>query len=245
MFDLKCGDCLELIKTIPDKSIDLIVTDPPYLIKNTKAGGKSELSKSIQKMNDDITNDNIVSGFDIAIFDECMRVMKKPNMYFWCNKEQIPMYLEYFVKQHGCAFDILCWQKDNATPLFNNKYLTDKEYCLYFRKGGYCNPQSYEDAQTIWHKPINAYDKKEFEHPTIKPLQIITTLVKNSSRKGEIVLDPFMGSGTTGVACVDLQREFIGYEISPKYFEIARRRIEEKQQQMETMMQWGINLYQE
>ena len=242
---LECGDCLELIKKVPDKSIDLIVTDPPYLIKNTKAGGNSELARSIQKMNDNIEQDNIVSGFDTAIFDECLRVMKKLNAYFWCNKEQIPMYLDYFVNKNGCSFDILCWQKDNATPLFNNKYLSDKEYCLYFRRGGYCNPQSYDDAKTVWHRPINIDDKKEFEHPTIKPLSIIETLVRNSSTKGQTVLDPFMGSGTTGVACVDLQREFIGYEINPKYYEIAKRRIDDKKQQMETMFQWGFNLYQE
>lgn len=242
---LECGDCLELIKKVPDKSVDLIVTDPPYLIKNTKAGGNSELARSIQKMNDNIEQDNIVSGFDTAIFDECLRVMKKFNAYFWCNKEQIPMYLDYFVNKNGCSFDILCWQKDNATPLFSNKYLSDKEYCLYFRRGGYCNPQSYDDAKTVWHRPINIDDKKEFEHPTIKPLAIIETLVRNSSIKGQTVLDPFMGSGTTGVACVDLQREFIGYEINPKYYEIAKRRIDDKKQQMETMFQWGFNLYQE
>lgn len=130
------GDCLELFKQIPDKSIDLIVTDPPYQIDNTKAGGNSALAKSIQGMNDELAGANICNGFNKAILTEMTRVMKNINCYIWCNHKQIPMYLDYFVKGLGCAFDILVWVKSNATPLFNNKYLTDKEYCLYFRRGG-------------------------------------------------------------------------------------------------------------
>ncbi len=68
-----------------------------------------------------------------------------------------------------------------------------------------------------------------YHHPTIKPLNIISALVKNSSREGDVVLDPFMGSGTTGVACVGLKRKFIGMELKEDYFEIARQRITDAQ----------------
>ena len=87
-------------------------------------------------------------------------------------------------------------------PLFNNKYMTDKEYCLYFRKGAYCNPKDYASAKTVFYQPINAKDKKQYGHPTIKPLNIIQTLIENSSTRGQTILDPFMGSGTTGVAAI-------------------------------------------
>lgn len=133
---LFCGDCLEVLKTIPDASVDLIVTDPPYQINNTQAGGKSALSRSIQRMNNEIRNANLCDGFNVQVLDELVRVQKKINCYIWCNGKQIPMYIQYFVEGLGCNFDILIWQKSNATPLFNNKYLTDKEYCLYFRRGG-------------------------------------------------------------------------------------------------------------
>lgn len=86
---------------------------------------------------------------------------------------------------------------------------------------------SYENARTIWFQPINIKDKQMYHHPTIKPLNIISTLIKNSSREGDVVLDPFMGSGTTGVACVGLKREFIGMELKQDYFEIAQQRIAE------------------
>ena len=226
MIDLRQGDCLELMKDIPDKSIDLIVTDPPYLIENTKAGGKSKLAKSIQVMNDEIKENNLTNGFDIKCLDELFRVMKVPNIYIWCNHKQIPMYLDYFVKEKGCSFDIIIWNKTNTMPLFNNKYLTDKEYCLYFRKGGYCNPNSYIDAKTVYYQPINIKDKRLWNHPTIKPLNIIETIIKNSSKENDTVLDCFMGSGTTGVACKNLNRNFIGMELDDTYFEIAKERIE-------------------
>ena len=227
MIDLRKGDCLKILKDISSKSIDLVVTDPPYLIENTKAGGKSELAKSIQKMNDEIENKNLTNGFNIEVLDELVRIMKNVNIYIWCNHKQIPMYLDYFVNKRNCSFDIIIWNKTNAMPLFNNKYLTDKEYCLYFRKNGLCAPKSYEEAKTVYYQPINIKDKKMYNHPTIKPLNIIRNLIKNSSNENETVLDCFMGSGTTGVACKELNRNFIGIELDETYFEIAKKRIEE------------------
>ena len=226
MIDLRQGDCLELMKEIGGGTIDLVVIDPPYLIENTKAGGKSKLAKSIQVMNDEIKENNLTNGFDIKCLDELFRIMKVPNIYIWCNHKQIPMYLDYFVKEKGCSFDIIIWNKTNAMPLFNNKYLTDKEYCLYFRKGGYCNPNSYIDAKTVYYQPINIKDKRLWKHPTIKPLNIIETIIKNSSKENDVILDCFMGSGTTGVACKNLNRNFIGFELDKHYFEIAKQRIE-------------------
>lgn len=161
-----------------------------------------------------------------------LRVCKAPNLYIWCNGKQIPMYLDYFVKEHGCTFDILIWAKTNAVPAFNNKYLTDKEYCLYFRRGGYCQPMDYERARTVWFQPSNKKDKNQWGHPTIKPLNIIQALVANSSKEGDTVLDCFMGSGTTGVACAKLHRDFIGMELNADYYKIAEYRIKDELQPM-------------
>lgn len=104
--------------------------------------------------------------------------------------------------------------------------MNDKEYCLYFRKNGYCNPKSYIDAKTVWYLPINMSDKKKYKHPTIKPLRIIKTLIKNSSNEGDIVLDCFSGSGTTCVAAKELNRQYIGIEIDPEYHKISMDRLE-------------------
>lgn len=111
------------------------------------------------------------------------------------------------------------------TILFCNKYLTDKEYCLYFRKGGYCNPQTYEDAKTVYSQPINIKDKDKFGHPTIKPMNIIETIIKNSSKPNDVILDCFAGSGTTLVASKDLGRHYLGFEIDKKWYDIAKNRL--------------------
>ncbi len=226
------GDCMDFLKKLPDKSIDLVLTDPPYLIKNTKAGGNSEFAKSIQKMNNEIREAGIVDGVSLDFCNEILRIQKKINAYIWCSKDQILDYINFFVYQNKCSFDILCWQKNNAIPTFNNKYLTDKEYCLYFRKGGYCNPERYEEAKTIFYEPINIKDKKLFGHPTIKPLKIFEILIKNSSKEGELILDCFSGSGTTAIACHNLKRNFICIEKDPDYWKKSIERLEEHKRQL-------------
>ena len=215
-----------MIKQIPDKSIDLIIIDPPYLIKNTNGGSRTRLAKSIRNMNNQIKEKNLTNGIQKEILKELIRVQKNINIYIWCNHKQIPDYLEYFVKNLNCKFDILIWNKSNTTPLYNNKYLTDKEYCLYFRKNGYCNPQSYAEAKTVYYMPINKSDKNKYKHPTIKPLKIIKTLIKNSSKEGDIILDCFSGSGTTCVAAKELNRKYIGIEIEPEYYKISIDRLQ-------------------
>lgn len=227
MISLFCGDCLKTLKDMPDNYVDLVVTDPPYEVSASNGGGIINSVMHLNKSLKSLVDLNIDNGYDFEnINKELVRVMKNINVYFWCNKLQIPKYFNFYVNELGCKFDIIRWEKTNPLPTYHNKYLTDTEFCLYFRKGGYCSPNSYEDAKTYFVAPINAKDKKLWKHPTIKPLEIIERLIRNSSKPGEIVLDPFMGSGTTGVACNNLGRNFIGCEIEPEYFEIAKCRIE-------------------
>ncbi len=221
-------DCLVGIKNIPDNSVDLVIIDPPYDIC-TKGGkkGKSRLGVHIKNLEKELINNDLVNAFDYSILDELIRVMKNINIYIWCNGRQIPIYLKKFVDELDCKFDILIWNKTNAMPLYSNKYMSDKEYCLYFRKQGYCQPQNYEDAKTVYLSHINIKDKKLYKHPTIKPLEFIRKIIRNSSKENDIVLDCFLGSGTTAVACILENRNYIGYEINKKYYDIATKRINE------------------
>lgn len=220
-------DCLAGMKLMLKQGlyVDLIVTDPPYFIKSTRAGGKSELARSIQPMNDELQKGNLTVGITEEFLSAMWSLMKTPNIYVWCNGAQIPQYIDFFVKKHKCKMEIIIWHKTNATPLFCNKYLTDKEYCLYFRRGGYCQPQSYRKATTVYELPINSKDKRLYGHPTIKPLPIIRNVVENSSKENQLVLDPFMGSGTTAVACKELGRNYIGFEINPEYTASSQMRL--------------------
>lgn len=229
MDKLILGDSYEVLKKLKDKTIDLIVIDPPYDIEATNGGGSINKIKKLNRSLNDLVEANITEGYDIEKYgEEFMRIMKEPNIYIWCNKKQIPDYFNFYVNKYKCTFDILVWQKVNALPTYSNKYLSDCEYLLYFRKGkGKCFPQSYEDAKTIYQAPINIKDKKLYGHPTIKPLDLTEKIIRNSSKEGQMVLDPFMSSGTTGVACKRLNRNFIGIEISEKYYEVAKKRIGE------------------
>lgn len=220
-------DCIKGIKKIPDDYIDLVIIDPPYLINNHSTKISNEISIEINKYNKELYKAKLTNGYDIKILDELLRVMKKVNIYIFCNGEQIPFYIKYFVLERKCKMDILIWNKTNAMPLFNNKYLTDKEYCLYFRKGGYCNPSNYEDAKTVFYYPINSRDKKKWKHPTIKPEAIIRKLIRNSSKENDIVLDCFIGSGTTAVCCIKENRNYIGFEINKQFYKTCLERIEE------------------
>ena len=236
MLSLYNDDCLDILKNIPTASIDLVVTDPPYEVSASNGGGICNSVMHLNKSLKSLVDLNIDNGYDFDnVNRELIRVMRNINIYLWCNKLQIPRYFNLYVNELKCKFDIIRWEKTNPLPTYHNKYLTDTEFCLYFRNGGYCSPNSYEDAKTYFVAPINAKDKKLWKHPTIKPLEIIERLVRNSSRPGETVLDPFMGSGTTGVACRNLGRDFIGCEISQEYFNIAKERIEaaEDKEQLE------------
>ena len=221
MIDLKHGDCLELMKDIPDSSVDLVLTDPPYMIETVGSGIYKRADKQYVK-----ELDGIKDGFDEKVLDEICRVMKKINVYFFCSQNQIVPLVDYFVKKKNCNWNILSWHKSNPVPACWNKYLTDTEFILFFREKGVKIYGEYETKFTYYVTPLNQKDKKQYEHPTIKPIKILQNLIVNSTLENSVVLDCFMGSGSTGVACVNTNRQFIGIELDDKYFEIAKQRID-------------------
>lgn len=227
-------DCYEAIKNIPDKSIDLIVTDPPY---EWQRGGKMTglFRKGVSSRNFmyQIEDKKLDKGIDFSILDEFVRIMKKINIYIWCNKNQLYKYMEFFVGKLNCFFEIIIWNKTNVTPLCGNKYLTDKEYCLFFREKGVKILGSYNTKKRVYTTSSNRDDKSMYIHPNCKPLEIIKNLIINSSNENEIVFDPFIGSGTAAVAAKELNRQFLGFEIDKEYYRIACERLQGLTQQKE------------
>ena len=216
------GDCYKLIKDIPDNSIDCIYTDVPYHIVSGGAG-HSELALRINKIqNGDI--DGITDGIDYKILNDFIRVLKRINCFIWCSKLQILDILEFFNKT-GCNFEMLVWCKDNPTPQTNNVWLPDIEYCLYFREKGVPLNDGYEYKSKWYSSPINKRDKDLYKHPTIKPLQLVKRHLLHATQPNDVVLDAFIGSGTTAVACRETGRQYIGFELNKKYFDITQDRI--------------------
>lgn len=250
-------DCYEAIKKIPDKSIDLIYVDIPYLYVQG-GGGKSDLGQrsakkritlmgAMDKHIESLVNDNekrtealriaknkarnsndivdLEAGIDYSILDEWVRVMKKINIYIWCSKKQILDLMKYFIEEKDCNFEIFTWHKTNPTPTHNNCYPPDTEYCLYFREKGIGMYGTMATLKKYFISPANVKDKVLYGHPTIKPLEVVKNHIINSSLEGAVILDTFMGSGTTAVACKETNRNFIGFELDKKYYKIACDRI--------------------
>lgn len=216
------GDCLELMKDIPDGSVDLVLTDPPYIVETS--GGGLYKGESV-KYNKEI--EFMKNGFSENVLEEICRIMKKINVYFFCSQKQIPILIDFFVNKKKCNWNLICWHKTNVVPACGNKYLTDTEYILFFREKGVKVYGTYGTKKTYYVTPTNQKEKKLYGHPTIKPQEILKNLIVNSTTENGVVLDCFMGSGSTGVACVNTNRNFIGIELDEGYFNIAKKRIEE------------------
>jgi site-specific DNA-methyltransferase (adenine-specific) len=221
MIDLRKGDCLELMKDIPDKSIDFVCIDPPYELDN-HGGGKTDFAQ--RKLVKDLHIDFISNGFEMEkVFTEIERVSKTMNMICFCSNKQVSKIMNYW-EQKKYSVTLLVWQKSNPVPFGNGKYISDLEFMIYVRgKNAIYNNTGYANQLKTFNYP--APSSKARIHPTEKPIELLKRLIEIHSNKGSVVLDCFGGSFSTGLACMELGRDFIGMELDDKYFEIAERRI--------------------
>ncbi len=218
------GDCLELMKGLPDKSIDLILTDPPYELNMIGGSGKNCFSE--RKLVKEKHIGFISNGFNYdLIFNDFLRLCKVPNMLIFCSNAQVSKIMGWF-EEKGLYTTLLVWHKTNPIPLCNKTYLSDVEFVVYIRGKGatFNNDTPFEYKSKVYTSPIVSNAKRL--HPTQKSVLHLMQYIKLHSKEGDTILDPFMGSGTTGVAAVKNNRNFIGYEINEEFFKIAEQRIE-------------------
>lgn len=219
-------DCFEGMKQMESGSVSLIIADPPYELQQCSGAG------AFGRNNRDYYQgiDHLQSGISDEILEECLRVCKHPNMYIFCSKDQIPQLLT-FALNHGLKYDLLTWHKTNPVPTCNNKYLSDTEYIIFMRNGANLYG-SYNTKRKYFITPTNTEDKKAWKHPTPKPVSIIRTLIENSTKEDDVVLDPFMGSGTTAIAAMQGNRHYIGFELNKEYYDTSCKRIKLEQSQL-------------
>ena len=207
-----CGDCLEVMKDIPDKSVDLVLTDPPY-------GMNYQSSRRTDK-HEKILLDNSIEWFkDFA--KQVFRILKDDtHIYIFCNDYAISYFRTWLNESGFNNKRALVWIKNNHTSgdLYGD-YANKTEFILYSQKGRRLLNGN-RDTNVLNFARVNT-DK----HPTAKPENLCSYLIEKSSQENNIVLDPFIGSGTTAVACKSLGRRYIGIEISQEYCEIARKRV--------------------
>jgi len=226
MINLQQGDCLELMKDIPDGSIDLIVTDPPYKITSRGNGGNSGgmFQKKI------VNKGQVFNNNDISIKDylgEFYRMLKpQSHCYIMTNNKNITEFLMAVKDSDFHFIKNLVWVKDNK--IMGQSYMSQFEYIIFLRKGHHkkINNCGDSDVLTFPNKKLKDENGKTI-HDTEKPVGLMKSLIGNSSQPDDLVIDPFMGIGSTGVAAADLNRSFIGMELDCDYFKIAEQRINE------------------
>ncbi len=207
-------DCLRGLKLLPDDSVDLIVTDPPY------------------NLNKDFENDNLSEqefiDFLTPIFDEMARVIKPKHsvIIFFDSGQKLPLFWKCLFKskldfQKGCNF-----YKPNDCSMPHNRILRTSEVFYVCSK----TPELNHDGEKYIHDCLvgNHTKKESWYHPTAKNINVIRECVLSHSCKGEVVLDPFMGSGTLALACYQTGRRYLGFEIDSNYVEIAQKRLSQK-----------------
>lgn len=217
-------DCMEVMKSLPDESIDLVVTDVPYRTTARGCAGNSGgmLQKEINKKGR-VFNFNSINCSEYL--PELFRVLKEgSHCYIMTNHLNLREMLNEAEKVGLHFIKSLIWLKDNK--IMGKWYMSQFEYILFFRKGKAVpiNCCGTSDVLQVPNKKLKDRDGINL-HDTEKPVRLMEQLVLNSSKEGDFVMDPFMGIGSTGIACKKNGRNFIGVELDPKYFYIAGERI--------------------
>jgi len=197
------GDCLEKMKQMEDNSVDVIVTDPPYgILGGLKTIGGSNMSK-VNEYNCEWDN----SRMSKEILTEIFRV----------SKNQIIFGYNYLADMLPVTNGLIVWDKKKKNNWFDN--FSDGEMIwTSFKK-------PLRIFRFLWMGAIREGKRTKKVHPTQKPVDLMEWIIKNYTTEGDIIMDAFMGSGTTGVACKNLNRDFIGIELDKTYFDIATKRI--------------------
>lgn len=221
------GDCYQLIKDIPDKSVDLVICDPPYLMESG-GNGKKEMALRFHKRYTELKELKLDVGMDMSFLAELERVCKYIYIYIWCNKNLLFDLITYYHQRNDINMDIITWGKTNPMPLSNNHFLNDTEYCLCIHeKGvGWNKNAGARVKRKCYMTSVNMEDKNQYLHPNCKPIDILSNFILNSSNENDIILDPFCGSGSTLIAAKRNNRRYIGFELNPKWYKVTKDRLQ-------------------
>lgn len=231
MIDLRLGDCLEIIKEIPDNSIDLIITSPPYNLSHKKRNCGGCLIK-YNSYSDDLNYDDYIK-WQVDVLNECYRVLKETGVIYYNHKERHikgyyfnPLYI--FEKTKFNILQTIIWDRYSGLTFNIGRYVNRYEtITVAYKTNNYMRiNKKYEKEFDVW----NILPERKPHQVASFPVELPFKIIRGYDNKEKlVVLDPFMGSGTTGVACKKLNRQFIGIEIDETYFNIAKQRIEESE----------------
>lgn len=232
-------DCLEGMKRIEDDSVDLIIIDPPY--EHVKGGMKSkkynvgtwEAGSYMNMKMSDFKKENIFNFLDASITK-----MKKVNMYIFCSKLQLAHYFDYLNKNKKLKYDLLVWDKssdDGKYSMKSSKFFTqDIEYIIRIYESGVSLNKVWNEERTKsdsrYYMKRQKFKQPKGEHGTMKPVELIERFIELSSNENDIIFDGFMGSGTTAIAAINTNRNYIGFELDEDYYKASLERIGKTQE---------------
>lgn len=228
--DLRLGDCLEILPTITSRTIDAIIIDPPFFMPATHYQSRVSWGRSWGDL-------SILGQYFFNLCDEFKRLLTEDgHLFVFCHDESYPVFYP------GCfgLWDFtagLIWDKTRIGlgKVFRHQF----EMILWAsNKGAFVNNDGKTHSNILSYAPTLTKDRT---HPVEKPVRLMVELIEVSTRDNGVVLDCFMGSGATGLACIQTDRDFIGIEIDAKYFEIAERRMRETKQQLPLPISIGDN----
>ena len=221
------GDCFNYLSQIPDNSIDLILTDPPYNIAQYSTGNIDLPGRSA--LNNDLAEWDLkpINPFDLL--EDFKRIIKPDgNIFVFTSYNLIGKWHEAFDSEFD-TFQFFVWHKTNPAPkIFKNGFLNSCEMiaCMW-NKGHKWNFSNQRDMHNFFESPICMRPERlsDPKHPAQKPVKLLEHIISIASNENDIVFDPFMGVGSTGVAALKTNRKFIGIEIEQDYFRAAETRL--------------------
>lgn len=227
--DLRQGDCLEIMKDIPDKSIDLIITSPPYNIGNMKSN-----TIKYGTYNGNNMKEGDYQSWQIEVLNECFRVLKDEGSMFYNHKVRIKKGLaihplEWIFQSKFLLKQEITWDVGKSANCDKIRFFPFSERVYWLVKDRKTKLYNKDNLSDVW-RVVPTHRRKDTGHIAVMPEMIVNNILNNID--GDVVLDTFMGSGTTGVVCRDLNRNFIGIELDEDYINIAKNRIQEIENQL-------------
>lgn len=227
-----CGDILEVMKDIPEKVVDLVVTSPPYNLKNSTGNGMKDgrggkwsnaaLIKGYSHYNDNMPHKDYVK-WQRQCLNEMIRVLKDDGAIFYNHKRRVQDGLIQDRQEIVSDFpvrQIIIWKRKGGINFNAGYFLPTYEVIYLIVKPKFTLAPKANAYGDVW----EFTQEMKNDHPAAFPVDLIHRIVASTSAK--VILDPFMGSGTTAVVAQSLKREFIGIDISPEYCEMAEKRLE-------------------
>lgn len=228
------GDCLCVMDELPAYAFSLILTDPPYLFtkyngeEGAQRGGKPLTHSPLYDYSqpEEVCLLKMRYGREevFAWLDKTPRLMRRFNLYAFCSEEQIGLYQEWAVL-HGYKCGVLVWEKP-VTIVSKQRWSQNAEFIVRIYEDG--TSLNKEDDSRLYGRVLHYAPIRKKHHPTEKPVAMLEHIVRMSSKEGDAILDPFFGSGSTGVACQRLGRKCVGIERYEPYCKVARERLNEQ-----------------